>query len=206
MSTKKLTREEVQQKRDGLRSECEAYVPTRGGYKCQHYAGKGACSRPDFFMCVVWVRKHPEEAYHLEDQKKPPPEPEKKAEPTLRRRGSTKDEYRAQPEESRKPVHKPSTNIYDLTSYGVQKQEEDRHLLAQPELLTEQAVESLSQLGIEVTVKAANGTEVTLVPQLTGKERCELTFEHARALVMMLQVFPGATVEQIEKPDEEKAV
>jgi hypothetical protein len=88
----------------------------------------------------------------------------------------------------------------------VNKRDDGRHLLDKPELLTEAAVESLSKLGIEVTVTTKKGMEITLVPKLTSDERCELTFEHARTLVMLMQAFPGSTIEQIVKPDDNKEV
>lgn len=202
MTNRKLSREEIEQRRVGLRQECRDYAPTRGGYQCQHYAGKGACKRDNYFMCVVWAKRHPDEMYTVTDREKPPAP---KEEP--KRRGSMKDQSAHQPQpepQPRPPARKPAAQVYDLSRYGVKKNVDGRHLLEKPELLTEKAVESLSALGIEVTVKTSAGVEVTLVPKITGKQRCELTFEHARTLVMVLQVFPDATVEQIIKPDNEE--
>jgi hypothetical protein len=194
MAGRRLSREEVQKRRESLRSECRDYVPTRGGHQCQHYAGEGACKRPDYFMCVVWAKRNPEAMYHVERPAKKSPS-EKPSEP---RRDAV------QPEE--KYPSKPATaQVYDLSAHGVARRDGGQHLLEHPELLTEAAVAALCKLGIEVTVKTSAGTEVTLVPELTEAERCELTFEHARTIVMVLQVFPGATIEHIVKPKKQEA-
>lgn len=199
MADRKLSREEVEKRRGSLREECKDYAPVRGGYQCQQYAGGGACERTDYFMCVVWAKRHPEEMYRVLQSERPQASTKRsEEEPPMRSRRKRRPEPEPEPE---RPT-KPGAQVHDISSYGVKKQEDGRHLLDQPELLTESAIASLCALGIEVTVKTATGVEVTLVPKLTSSTRCELTFEHARTLVMVLQVFPGATVEQITKPKE----
>jgi hypothetical protein len=154
-------------------------------------------------MCVVWAKRNPEAMYHVEQRKKPEPQ---KSEPAAGRRESTAHGKNAvTPPEQKYPDKPAPAQVYDLSSYGVDKRDDSRHLLDKPELLTEEAIGALCKLGIEVTVKTDAGMEVTLVPKLTGADRCELTFEHARTLVMVLQVFPGATVQQIVKPNQEEA-
>jgi hypothetical protein len=146
-------------------------------------------------MCVVWARRHPEEMYQAQQKPKP-----RRSQQQQRKR----DQPKAQPAQLPEP-DKPRAKVYDLPNCGVTEQGDGRHLLERPELLTEGAVDALCKLGIEVTVKTSAGMEVTLVPKLTSADRCELTFEHARTLVMILQVFPGATVQQITKPDHKEA-
>ena len=197
MSGKKLSRDEVEKRRAALRRECRDYAPTRGGYQCQHYAGKGGCKREDYFMCVVWAKRHPEQMYHLEQS----------ARPGSRRsqREQTPEQAQAAAEPTAEPVAQPPrAQVFDLARHGIEKHDDDRHLLAHPELLTEEAIEALCALGIEITVQTSTGMEVTLVPELTEKDRCELTFSHARTIVMVLQVFPGATVAQIVKPAQQE--
>ena len=197
MASRKLSREEVEERRKSLRAECKDYSPTRGGHQCLQYAGEGACKRDDYFMCVVWAKRHPEEMYHVLQREKPKVKQEQDR-PKRGRRQAKRDPA----PETKQQASPPKAQVHDLASHGIQKQEDGRHLLEKPELLTESAIASLCALGIEVTVKTSSGVEVTLVPKLTSGARCELTFEHARTLVMVLQVFPGATVEQITKPKE----
>lgn len=199
MAGHKLSREEVEKRRVSLRAECQDYAPTRGGHQCQQYAGRGACKRDDYFMCVVWAKRHPEEMYHLQQEQ----QESRKREPAQRAKEPAPPQQERQPEE-KYPAKPAAARVYDLSNYGVAKKDDGRHLLDKPELLTGQAVEALSALGIEVTVKTSAGMEVTLVPALTDADRCELTFESARTLVMVLQVFPGATIEQITLPTKEK--
>ena len=194
MANRKLTREEVEKRRASLRAECRDYAPTRGGYQCQQYAGDGACKRDDYFMCVVWAKRNPEQMYHV------PNKADQASSPSAEKPELS---VPSQQPEAKYPEKSPTAQVYDLSSHGVAKKDDGRHLLEKPELLTEQAIEALAALGIEVTVKTSCGMKVTLVPKLTDSERCELTFAQARTLVMVLQVFPGATVEQITKPKQE---
>jgi hypothetical protein len=196
MAGRRLSREEVQKRRAALRAECRDYAPTRGGYQCQHYAGDGACKRPDYFMCVVWAKRNPEAMYHVE---------QRKTEPKSRQEPESPPDKPQKPEEKYPDKPTATAQVYDLSRHGVSKRDDGHHLLEKPELLTEEAIDALCKLGIEVTVKTSVGMEVTLVPKLTSADRCELTFEHARTLVMVLQVFPGATVQQIVKPKQEEA-
>lgn len=186
MPEKKLSREQVQKRRENLRSECRDYAPTRGGYQCQHYAGKGACARDDYFMCVVWAKRHPEQMYHLDLRD---------GEASTETSTATTAAHDQQPPPNE--MRGKRRQVHDLEGGGAIKSEQGRHLLVKPELLTERAVEALSSLGLEVVVQTTSGGEVVIVPENTGQSRCEITFAHARTLVMILQVFPGASVKKI---------
>jgi hypothetical protein len=105
------------------------------------------------------------------------------------------------PRRQQSPGQYGNAHVYDLSR--TVKSDGKRHLLDKPELLTEEAVEALIARNIEVTVKTDVGAEVVLVPKYTEQERCELSYRDARTLVMVLQVFPSATLEQITKPTEE---
>ena len=144
MAGRKLSREETEKRRASLRAECRDYVPTRGGHQCQHYAGKGACKHDDYFMCVVWAKRHPEQMYHLQQRERP--------------RAPAKQEGPPPQPEAKYPDKKPSAQVHDLSAHGVRKHDDGRHLLEHPELLTEEAIDALCKLGIEVMVKTATGT------------------------------------------------
>jgi hypothetical protein len=160
-------------------------------------------------MCVIWVKRHPEEAeglIHPQDAATPPllasPRPEPDV-PTERVR--TPRKRRAAPSAPDPTPAPKNENVYSLSRAGVAELEQNRHLLEHPELLTEEAVDALAQRGIEVTVKTASGVDVVLVPKYTKQDRCELSYRDARTLVMTLQVFPGATLAEITKPNQEEA-
>lgn len=214
MPEQKLSADDLKARRDALKKECKDYVPRRGGYGCQHYAKKGACARPDYFMCVVWLKQNPDEAEAMhanraaEQKKSLPVAPPAPAPPPRRASGprSMKDTVDDRRIEPMRPPRNQAQNadVYDLSSYGVKKQDGQRPMLERPELLTEAAIEKLAATGLEVTVNTASGTEVTLVPRLTDQDRCELTYELARTLVMVLQVFPGATLTALTNPKKEE--
>lgn len=170
--------------------ECEDYIPIRKHYRCQHYLDSGACGRDDYIMCVEWLKKNP-------DQKMPERKPAAKPERSLK----------VLPENATAPpAARPGERtgaVYDLTSLGTRDPgNEKRLLLERPELLTEQAVDQLSSTGIEVEVSLGDGKTLMLVPELTKTGRLEMTYQHARTVVMVLSVFPGATIESLRVPVE----
>ena len=59
---------------------CPRFVLLPGSEKtvCQHYAGKGACSLPDEFMCSEWAKRNPKQA---EGYRAPCSQEEVKADP-----------------------------------------------------------------------------------------------------------------------------
>jgi hypothetical protein len=196
------TKDEVLRRR--LLVKCEDYTPAHGHWRCLSYVKGGSCSRDDYFMCVEWVKNNP--GYELAPLRPvPTPKPERK-ESTERR--STRDRpVEPSEDESYQPpplrAGERSGTVYDLGSLGKKVAGEKRIMLERPELLTEHAIEQLSKQGYEVTVTSSNGTTITIVPSYTDADRAELTYRDARTLVMVLQVFPDATIESLRKPDKE---
>lgn len=213
---KKLTRDEIEAKR--AQFSCDDYKPLPNDYKCQHYIKGGSCERDDYFMCVEWIKANPDKARAAERDARAaarPPAPviplsaqtERQAPREKHLRMIQGDDTDSSLGTSKLPRARPGEakgDVYDLKTL-LRKPEDgsDKPLLAHPELLTEEAIGALEKQGIEVTVKTANGTEVTLVPAFTKSKRAELTWAHARSIVMVLQVFPGATIESISKPPKE---
>lgn len=209
MPSKKLDRAALEKKRQQLRGECEDYVPTRGGYRCQHYAQGGSCKRDDYFMCVIWAKRNPDKAPREPDPLRRHTQVKGAAEPkgasSAQPRADRGQAQRKQKDADRQRGDAVSGRVFRLANVGVKTDPRGRHLVQSPELLTETAVEQLVKLGIEVQVQTSMGTTVTLVPERTTQDRCELTFRQARTLVMLLQIFPGATLAQISQIDQEQA-
>lgn len=188
------TKEEVQRRR--LLVQCEDYTPVHEHWRCSSYENGGSCSRDDYFMCVEWVRSNP--GYDLAPLRPvPSPKPERK-ESTKELVDPTDDQTQPAPLAGER-----TGAVYDLSSLGKKVDGEKRIMLERPELLTEQVIEQLSEHGYEVTVTTGDGTEVTIVPSYTDTDRAELTYRDARTLVMVLQVFPGATIKSLRKPYKE---
>lgn len=92
--------------------------------------------------------------------------------------------------------------LYDLTGVIRERGKAERPLVDKPELLTVEAVDALAELGIEVDFQV-RGKVMTLVPAYTGQDRPELSYRDARTLVLVMQVFPGATVDSLRMPETE---
>lgn len=127
----------------------------------------------------------------------PAPSPQKVRQPRQARHKDDFDE--GVPERRKARTQGGSRDVYDLRGFGVEEEDGERHLLKNPELLTEEAVEALAKRDIEVTVKTGRGVEVALVPKYTEQRRSELSYRDARTLTMIMQVFPGATIDEINR-------
>lgn len=144
-------------------------------------------------MCIEWVRKNPGAALSVQQ---PSPPTEVKKEPSLRvlpdRPGPAK--AREEPNEpSRAPTKAGSKDAYVLpkASRG------PNLLVSHPELISEAAITELEVLGYEVELTMSDGRNVFLVPAYTRTGRTELTFQDARTLLLLLQVFPGTRLVKI---------
>lgn len=218
-----MTPEELAARRKKV--DCPSYKPVLRGYACQSYAGRGACKLPEYFMCVEWLKLNPD----LPLPARPVEPSDGGTQPggtpvtgTNRVLGKIFPKDPAADSQPRRERHKelrvinsPSETlsgsttkaqreaaVYDLRpltrtpNAGEQKQ----HILENPELLTEAAVDALSKTGYETTVDTKSGIQVTLVPTYTTEDRAELSYQDARTLVMVMQVFPGASITGLKKP------
>ena len=60
-------------------------------------------------------------------------------------------------------------------------------------------IESFKALGVEVLLHSETYGDVWLVPAYTGRERKEITPEHAATLARVMSVFPGSHIVSFEK-------
>ena len=64
---------------------------------------------------------------------------------------------------------------------------------------TTEDIESFKALGVEVLLHSETYGDVWLVPAYTGRERKEITPEHAATLARVMSVFPGSHIVSFEK-------
>ena len=207
-----VTKEEVQRRRDAF--ECQDYVPIRDHYRCKQYVDGGSCTRDDYFMCVEWMNRNPHHRIEpavvaalpagVEESSGRPPRGTGRSTKGTHGEHATLPMADGEPTRRRALAGERSGVVYDLSSLGKKVEGDERIMLERPELLTEHAIEQLSNQGYEVTVATRSGTEVTLVPSYTQADRAELSYCDARTLVMVLQVFPDATIDSLRKPDEDR--
>lgn len=224
----KGSREELVARQERSRAKCKMYEPIREtSAKCKLYGGEGICLHEKEFLCVVWAegtdRKTVESTNSglrgvrrwMEESGKKPSNEEVKLGFISTRKGESLPEIQKRlagsggvaasaassptQEPSRRKGRTKSKKTYDLTGFGVHEEDGERHILKNPELLTEAAIEALKARNIEVTVTTSRDVEVVLVPEYTDQDRSELSYRDARTLVMVMQVFPGATIDEINR-------
>lgn len=181
--------------------ECPKYRPLPGSKRCQHYVDGGACSLPDEFMCVEWLKANgqkvapPAPGIEAPPPKEPPPmaPPPPAAKPTDQARdlfGAT-----VSPPVSKEPPRKrpePATSSSPPTPPEVP---------AAPPLarISDEDIASFKALGVEVCIESESIGQVWLVPDYTGQDRKEISVEHAATLRLVVDAFPGAKVTAFEK-------
>lgn len=174
--------------------ECKDYKKLPGSKRCQHFVEGGACRKPDYFMCVEWVKANPGKS--LTAPETPSPKDDRRAEPrqaeSSRRMSEPKPKYLA----------KADNAVYERSRDGSYQLwcGPKRTIFDRPELITVEAVDELARAGVEAEIKTAGGRTITLVPKYTSQERDEMTFRDARTLLVVMQIFPGSTLESFKKP------
>jgi hypothetical protein len=148
-----------------------------GEKRCRHYVSGGACARGDEFMCVEWLKAN---------GANPDPDPPPTSNPARDLFGH--------------PVIEPPRPT--PTKPSLAKGTPARELRPQTPAveraplcgLTPDDIASFKQLGVEVCLSSEAYGELWLVPEYTGRDRRELTPEHAATIGRMLEVFPGSKV------------
>jgi hypothetical protein len=164
---------------------CEKY--TRGeGKRCIHFASNGACTLPDEFMCVEWLKAngHGKRVLPVVDEPAAP-------KPVAR------DLFGNALPEVATPTPKASTPIALAP-----KPDADAQPAVDVDQLrgfTDADIASFKALGVEVLLHSETYGELWLVPAYTGRDRKELTPEHAATLARVMSVFPGSHIVSFEK-------
>lgn len=166
---------------------CPHYDPVPGGKRCKSYVENGACSRPDEFMCVEWLKANGN-AVQREEKK-----PSSTVPTDLFGKPIPQTPAREQKASDPLPSlrsHKP----LDLAS-----PEFDEENTPTPRGLTTEDIESFKALGVEVRIKSEAIGEIWLVPVFTGKDRLEILPEHVATLAHVLIAFPGSQIVSFTK-------
>ena len=179
--------------RQGTNFACSHYESLPGEKRCRHYLKSGACARSDEFMCVEWLKANGQaipQAMGLaaKDQAAETSMPEPKPATDLFGKPLPAPPAVVQ---KKKPTSAPAL---PRASTSPEKEEGPP-----PRGLTTEDIESFKALGVEVCVSSEALGQVWLVPEYTGKDRKEITAEHAATICRVLEAFPGSTVVAFHK-------
>lgn len=171
---------------------CERYL--RGeGKRCAHYVSNGACSLPDEFMCVEWLKVNepgppPAEPSATEGAAPVPP-----AAPAV-----VRDLFGNPVPQLEAAAPKPAPALKaDFAAPAVPPTPID---ISRLRGFTTEDIESFKALGVEVCLQSESFGELWLVPAYTGQPRRELTPEHLATVLHALSVFPGSRVTAFHPP------
>lgn len=166
---------------------CPHYSPKSGSKRCEHYLQNGACNRGDEFMCVEWLKANEQKTNQPEETQLKPASTDHKNDVDRDLFGNPlppkpKAEIKAQPPKATLAPTEPRPMEAPLVRN-----------------LTDEEIASFKALGVEVCINTDEAGEIWLVPEYTGKDRKEITVEHAATLSMVCAAFPGAKVSSFEK-------
>lgn len=168
--------------------ECPKYRPLPGSKRCQHYLDGGACALPDEFMCVEWLKANGQKVA-------PPAPPPVEPPPAAARPEQARDLFGAPvpPPVSKEPAKKKAEPAASPPA--------PPDLPAAPPLarISDEDLASFKALGVEVCIESEGIGQVWLVPEYTGKDRKEISVEHAATLRLVVDAFPGSKVTAFEK-------
>lgn len=185
---------------------CPHYVPLPGSKRCQSYQDGGTCSRPDFFLCTEWEKRNrhrlPAIGGSGEDAVvatvaatgEPPASP------------SPTDLFGNPAPELAPPKEKPKPALSSAPAPTHESAANNGEPTRPLRGLTTEDIESFKALGVEVCMRSEAFGDVWLVPEYTGRDRKEITPEHAATICRALEAFPGSQVVAFEKnpkPDKE---
>ena len=166
---------------------CPHYQALPGQKRCQRYVDGGACDRPDQLMCTEWLKANGHQV--PQDSPPPPPPPAKDLFGNVVPSSAPREPAGSR---SLAPCPRPAAE-------AILGQPEEQ---PQPPGLTAGDISSFKALGVSVCLRSEDLGEVWLVPEYTGKDRRELTPEHAATIHRVLEAFPGSKVVAFDKTDE----
>jgi hypothetical protein len=174
---------------------CEKYTRGEDGKRCIHFQQGGTCALPDEFVCTEW-QKHNGPNKRSLPVVSPAPVVEKAPAPKPVARdlfGNPLPEVATPP-----PAPKVSTSA----PIGLAPKPDAAAPTIDVDQLrgfTTEDIESFKALGVEVLLHSETYGDVWLVPAYTGRERKEITPEHAATLARVMSVFPGSHIVSFEK-------
>lgn len=181
---------------DGI--TCPRFDAPPGEKRCRHYVKGGACALPDEFMCVEWLKANG----HPVPSQPAAPSTELASEAKAPTKPATDLFGRPLPEPEPAHPRKAEPTAPAARRPGLTDQPEERPSLRG---LTTEDIDSFKALGVEVCMRSEAFGDVWLVPAYTGRDRKEITPEHAATICRVLDAFPGSQVVSFDKnPKPEK--
>jgi hypothetical protein len=170
---------------------CPHYRATSGTKRCESYQEGGTCALPEYFHCIEWEKKN---QVHLASV----------------RRGETAAKLGAGPRLDlfgqivREPPPRKQTTLTAAPQVSMSRSPSPPAAVEDPQPplrrgFTDDDIKGFKEIGAEVCLSSDEFGEVWLVPEYTGKDRKELTPEHAATVARTLEIFPGARVTSFRK-------
>lgn len=175
---------------------CEKYTRGEDGKRCIHFQQGGTCALPDEFLCSEWA-KHNGPGKRTLPVVAPAPVVEAPAPKPVAR-----DLFGNPLPEVEEPASAPTASTSPAPIALPPKPDPNaQHAVDVDKLrgLTTDDIESFKALGVEVLLHSETYGDVWLVPAYTGRERKEITPEHAATLARVMSVFPGSHIVSFEK-------
>ncbi|NNB92501.1 hypothetical protein HJC10_00380 [Corallococcus exiguus] len=174
---------------------CEKY--TRGeGKRCLHFQQGGTCLLPDEFVCTEW-QKHNGPNKRTLPAVAPAPVLEEPPAP----KPVAHDLFGNPLPEVATPAPAPNASPPAPMTVAPRPDADATPAVDVDQLhgFTTDNIESFKALGVEVLLRSETYGDVWLVPAYTGRDRKEITPEHAATLARVMSVFPASHIVSFEK-------
>ena len=200
---------------------CSHYDAIPGQKHCRHYLNNGACSKPDEFMCREWLKVNGCDVSLLERiaavtaNKAQDAHRELLASSPVDLFGFPNPHYRPELAESTESARSNSvgrenpsetrrghSGTGSVPSPAAPASSDVAETTEGPPLrgLTTEDIASFKALRADVCFDSEAFGEVWLVPEYTGRDRKEITPEHAATICRVIDAFPGSRLVSFEKP------
>lgn len=176
---------------------CEKYTRGEDGKRCIHFQQGGTCALPDEFVCTEWQKHNGPNKRTLPVV---PPAPVVEEAPAPK--PVARDLFGNPLPEVATPAPAPKISTTPAPIGLGPKPGADAQPTVDVDQLrgfTTEDIESFKALGVEVLLHSETYGDVWLVPAYTGRERKEITPEHAATLARVMSVFPGSHIVSFEK-------
>lgn len=174
---------------------CPHYEALPGRKHCRHYLSDGACSRPDELMCTEWLKAN---GHQLPVSSRTDSIPTRRAQGKHQKLSTSSPvDLFGNPNPDYVPaaMEKGPTAATPSPAPAPEVVEERESLRG----LTTEDIDSFKKLGVEVCLESEAFGEVWLVSEYTGRDRKEITPEHAATIARVMEAFPGSKVVSFEK-------
>ncbi len=183
------------QQPDGI--TCPRFDAPPGEKRCRHYLKGGACALPDEFMCVEWLKANGHAVPPAAPAASETEQVESTAQPAAKAATDLFGNALPDPRPATSP--NPARSPAPVRTHPAVEEADERPATRG---LTTEDIESFKALGVEVCLRSEAVGDVWLVPEYTGRDRKEITPEHAATLCRVVEAFPGSQVVSFEKPPE----